>query len=35
MGTLTDAVNTLVTNTTSLQTTVSGRITDMDGKIAS
>lgn len=33
--TLTDAVNTLVTNTTALQTTVSGRITDMDGKIAS
>ena len=35
MGTLTDAVNTLVANTTGLQTTVSGRITDMDGKIAS
>jgi len=35
MGTLTDAVNTLVTNTTTLQTTVTGRITDMDGKIAS
>ena len=33
MPTLTDAVNTLVSNTTTLQTTVSGRITDMDGKI--
>ena len=33
MPTLTDAVNTLVANTTTLQTTVSGRITDMDGKI--
>ena len=32
---LTDAVNTLVSNTTTLQTTVTGRITDMDGKIAS
>ena len=35
MSTLTDAVNALVTNTTTLQTTVTGRITDMDGKIAS
>ena len=34
MPTLTDAVNTLVSNTTTLQTTVSGRITDMDGKIS-